>query len=334
MTPPKPTILIIGAGAVGLSLAGKLARVATVYAVCRKRHADVIRARGLRMEGVWGDQTVQDITCITVPDEPLPHADLIFVTAKGIDTRSICTTYAGMLRGRPVASIQNGIGNEEVIAGFTDHVIGGTITTNFSIAGAGHVQVRSQSAPMKLGVYPIAGSGEDTNERTAIALCRLVAILEEAGIPAEQSGSIRSDIWAKSLLNISVNPIGALLGVPVGALQEAHLRENVEGLIRETYAVVDAEGVRLPWKDADTYLTHLFSVLIPDFAAVFTSMYYDIVNGRMTEIDLLNGYVVKRGAELGIPTPYNRCITNLIHFRETMNERDERISVAELTPTE
>lgn len=334
MTPPKPTILIVGAGAVGLALAGKMARVATVYAVCRERHAAAIRAQGLRMEGVWGDLTVQDITCVTGPDEPLPDPDLIVITAKGIDTRSICTAYAGTLRGRPVASIQNGIGNEEVIAGFTDHVIGGTITTNFSIAGAGHVQVRSQSAPMKLGVYPIAGSGEDTNERTAIALRRLVAILEEAGIPAEQSGSIRSDIWAKSLLNISVNPIGALLGVPVGALQEAHLRENVEGLIRETYAVADAEGVRLPWKDADTYLTHLFSVLIPDFAAVFTSMYYDIMNGRMTEIDLLNGYVVKRGAELGIPTPYNRCITNLIHFRETMNERDERISVAELTPTE
>jgi 2-dehydropantoate 2-reductase len=334
MTPPKPTILIIGAGAVGLSLAGKLARVATVYAVCRKRHADVIRARGLRMEGVWGDQTVQDITCITVPDEPLPHADLIFVTAKGIDTRSICTTYAGMLRGRPVASIQNGIGNEEVIAGFTDHVIGGTITTNFSIAGAGHVKVRSQSAPMKLGIYPIGGSNEDTDEKTANALRRLLEILEDAGIPAEKSSSIRSDIWGKSLLNIAVNPIGALLGVPVGALQEAHLREIIGALIRETYAVTEKDGIRLPWKDADAYLTHLFSVQIPDFAAVFTSMHHDILNGRMTEIDLLNGYVAERGAELGIPTPYNRCITNLIHFRETMQESDKESSGAGLIPAD
>ena len=107
----RPVVLILGAGAVGLSLAGRLLSVATVYAACRPAHAGAIRERGLVMEGIWGNATHGGITCVTGPDEVPPGIDFVIITAKGTDTRAICEEYAGQLRDRPVASLQNGIGN-------------------------------------------------------------------------------------------------------------------------------------------------------------------------------------------------------------------------------
>jgi len=303
----RPIILILGAGAVGLSLAGRLSEAATIYAACRPVHAEAIRRQGLVMEGVWGDTTHDGITPITGPDEVPPDVDFIIITAKGTDTRAICEEYAGILRDRPVASLQNGIGNEDIISRYTRIVIGGTVTTNFAVVGPGYVRVSSESAPMRLGAW--SGDGAAIPDR-------LIAIIRSAGIPAEADGDIRSGKWAKALLNIAVNPICALLAAPVGATADESVREIVAGLIREVFAVAGAEGVHLPWATADGYLAHLFGMQVPDFATVYPSMYYDVQRGRRTEIDLLNGYVARLGERHGIETPYNRCITGLIRYAE------------------
>lgn len=303
----RPVILILGAGAVGLSLAGKLAGTATVYAACRPVHADAIREQGLVMEGIWGTGTVGGIVPIKGPEEVPAGVDIIVITAKGTDTLAICEEYAGVIRGRPVASLQNGIGNEEIIAQYTGIVIGGTVTTNFSVVGPGHVRVQSESAPMCFGVW--SGDGD-----TARALDRLVAVIRHAGIPVGTSDDIRAGKWTKALLNIAVNPICAILRAPVGAAGDEDIREIVIGLIHETFAVAGAEGVRLPWATADDYLAHLFEVQVPDFAAVYPSMYYDVRQGRRTEIDLLNGYIALLGERHGIETPHNRCIAGLVRY--------------------
>jgi 2-dehydropantoate 2-reductase len=304
----RPVIAILGAGAVGLSLAGKLAGAARVYVLCRPVHADAIRERGLLMAGIWGDRTVEGIACIVGPEEVPPTVDYIFITAKGTGTAAICEEFAGLMKGKTVVSLQNGIGNEEVIARYAGSVIGGTVTTNFAVEGPAQVRVKSESGPMMLGSW----SGGD-----AADLDRLVAIVRAAGIPVERSPDIRAGKWAKSLLNISVNPLCALFSVPVGATADDRLREIIAHLVRETFAVMAAEGVRVPWATPDEYLAHLFGVQIPDFAAVYPSMYYDIKKGRTTEIDLLNGYVAALGERHGIPAPYNRCIADLIRFKES-----------------
>ncbi len=308
----RPVILILGAGAVGLSLAGKLRGVARVYAACRPVHADAIRERGLVMEGAWGDGTVDAIACVAGPEEAPSGIDFVIITAKGTDTRAICEEYAGVIRGRPVASLQNGIGNEEVIACYTDTVIGGTVTTNFSVLGPGHVRVLSESAPMHLGIW----SGNDAG-----ILDRLIGVIRSAGIPVEADTDIRSGKWTKALLNIAVNPICALLRAPVRVAADGNVRETVIGLINETFAVADAEGVKLLWATADDYLAHLFSVQVPDFAEVYPSMYYDLRQGRRTEIDLLNGYIARLGERHGIETPHNRCIAGLVRYAEAHPEK-------------
>jgi 2-dehydropantoate 2-reductase len=304
----RPVVLILGAGAVGLSLAGKMAAVAEVYAACRPGHAAAIRERGLVMEGIWGNFSVSGISCVGGPAEAPPDPDYILITAKGTDTQAICEEYASVIRGRPVATLQNGIGNEETIARYTGVVIGGTVTTNFSIVGDGHVRVKSESSPMVFGLW----SGADGD-----ALEGLVALVQEAGIAVRTSGDIRAAKWTKSLLNLSVNPICALLSIPVGEAADCHLREVIGHLIRETFAVMAAEGVRVPWATADDYLAHLFDVQIRDFSTAYPSMYSDIACGRQTEIDLLNGYVAMLGEKHGIPTPYNACIADLIRYRQS-----------------
>ncbi len=302
----RPIILILGAGAVGLSLAGRLAGVAQVYAACRPMHADAIRERGLVMEGVWAG-TISGVTPVTGPDDVPDEVDYVIITAKGTDTPAIAREYAGVLQGRPVASLQNGIGNEDIIAQYTDRVIGGTVTTNFSVVGPGHVRILSESAPACLGVW--SGDADD-------ALDGLISIIKAARIPVEKSPDIRSGKWAKALLNIAVNPICAILRAPVGAAGDEDIRGIVAALVREAFAVANAEGIRLPWASADDYLAHLFSVLVPDFAAVYPSMYSDVMQGRRTEIDLLNGYVARLGEHHGIPTPQNHCIAGLIRYIE------------------
>lgn len=301
----RPVVLILGAGAVGLSFAGRLAGVARVYAACRPMHADAIRERGLVMEGAWGAGTIDGVTPITGPEEVPDGVDFVIITAKGTDTLAVVREYAGVIQGRPVASLQNGIGNEDIIAHYTDIVIGGTVTTNFSVVGPGHVRVLSESAPASFGVW----SGD-----AGKALDGLISIIRAAKIPVEKSPDIRSGKWAKALLNIAVNPICAILRAPVGAAGDPDIRGIIAGLIREAFAVADAEGVSLPWATADDYLAHLFSVQVPDFATVYPSMYYDILQGRQTEIDLLNGYVARLGKRHGIPTPQNQCIAGLVRY--------------------
>ncbi|QSZ66485.1 ketopantoate reductase family protein [Methanofollis aquaemaris] len=303
----RPVVLILGAGGVGLSLAGALAGVARVAVACRPRHAATVRRDGLVMEGVWGDRIVREIACIAGPEEAPSAPDLVIITAKGFDTRAICEEYAAVLRGSTVASLQNGIGNEEIIAEYAGTVIGGTVTTNFSVVGDGHVKAKSQSSPMVLGLW----SGPDDE-----SLQRLVALIRSAGILVEAVNDIRSAKWSKSLLNLSVNPICALLSIPVGKAADLRLRSVIEHIVSETFAVMEAGGVRTAWPSAKDYLDYLFSVQVPDFATAYPSMYYDIQAGRKTEIDLLNGYVAGQGERLGIQTPYNRCIADLIRFRE------------------
>lgn len=304
----RPVVLILGAGAVGLSLAGKMAGVAEVHAACRPAHAAAIRERGLLMEGIWGNTSVSGISCVGGPTEAPQDPDYILITAKGTDTQAVCEEYASVIRGRPVATLQNGIGNEETIARYTGTVIGGTVTTNFSVVGDGHVRVKSESSPMVFGLW----RGDD-----GAALDGLVAIIRDAGIAVRTSEDIRAAKWTKSLLNLSVNPLCALLSVAVGETADAHLRDVIGHLMRETFAVMAAEGVRVPWATADDYLAHLFGVQIRDFSAAFPSMYYDIAGGRQTEIDLLNGYIAALGEKHGIPTPYNACIAELIRYRQS-----------------
>ncbi len=301
-------IVVLGAGAVGLTVAAKLSRVADVHAVARKRHANAVRERGLRMTGIWGEGAYR-FSCSEDLPRAWQNADYYIVTAKSTDTEAVCRQFADAIRGREVASLQNGIGNEEIIGRFTDRIIGAMIITGFEWRGDASVHVSVEAAPMKLGRFP---SGMDD----AVGL--LADLIRKSGIRAEATTEIRTDLWGKTLYNCALNPLGALMNVPYGALADPHAWTIVTAIVREAYRVAEAEGVALPWETPEAYLEHLRTTQLPATAAHHSSMLQDLVRGRKTEIDFMNGAVAALARKHGIDAPYNTCIAELIRLRERL----------------
>ncbi|WFN37726.1 2-dehydropantoate 2-reductase [Methanomicrobium antiquum] len=327
MISKEPKIMILGAGAVGLSIAGMLSKNCYVSAVCRKRHADAISQKGLYKSGIWGEEIIHDIRCYTKSDELFEELipsdnkkfDFIIITSKSSDTEKICEEYQNLFKNNIIVSIQNGIGNEEIIEKYAENIIGATITTNFSSPKDGFVKVMSESEPLKLGIYPCEFRKNSHNNSIPdynSELEQLIEIFKKSGINAKRSKNIRSAIWEKSLLNIAVNPLTALLSIPVGDVLDENLKSLITGLIKETFLVMSAKKITTKWAGPEDYLNYLFDILIPSFSNAYTSMYQDIQLNRKTEIDFINGAVVRFGKEQKIETPFNSCICSLIKYQE------------------
>jgi 2-dehydropantoate 2-reductase len=298
---------ILGAGAVGLSLAARLSKVVQVYAVARTRHVARIRDEGFSLSGIWGEES-----CTFRCGENLPENeqfDYFLITAKSVDTRQICDQFADVIAGREVVSLQNGIGNEEIIAEYTDRVIGGMIITGFEWRGEASVHVSVEGGPIRLGRYP---EGMDR------AVFELLNVLRSAGLNVEGSQNIRSDLWGKALYNCALNPLGALMGVNYGALSDPHAWEIITGIVSEIFSVASAEGVDLPWESPEAYLDYLEGTQLPATAGHHSSMLQDLRRGRITEIGFLNGAIMERGQAHAIPVPFNTILTNLIRFKESL----------------
>jgi 2-dehydropantoate 2-reductase len=310
---PGVRVLLLGAGAVGLSVAAKLSVVCTVHAVCRPASAKAIGERGFSLTGIWGKDTYRFSAADTVPAGT--RYDYVIITSKSKDTDAVCRQFAPFIRDTETVSLQNGIGNEEIIGRYTDHVIGGMIITGFEWRDDASVHVSVEAGPAKLGRFP---EGMDAR------IEELVSLIGKSGIPVEGSSSIRTDLWGKTLYNCALNPLGAVMGVPYGELAAPPSWRIISGIVREAFAVVAAEGVQLPWSTADDYLAFLHDVQLPATARHHSSMLQDLSRGRTTEIGFLNGAVVEKGRAHAIPTPCNDFIVDLIRFRESLAGREER----------
>jgi len=299
-------ILILGAGAVGLPLAVKLSRVADVVAVTREPYASIISSQGLLISGAWGTETGRFKCVSEVTDDK--NFDYILITSKSQDTESICQQYQGLIGTGEVVSFQNGIGNEETILQYSDRVIGGVVMTGFVRAGDREVRVTANAGAMQIGRFP---DGFDAGVQG------LADLMTCAGIPVETAEHIKGKLWSKNLINCSLNPLSAITGVTYGRLKEPDSWHIIDQIAREIFAVVKSEGISLQWGDPDAFLGYLYGALIPVMAGHSSSMLQDILHGHKTEIDYLNGAVVAAGKRLGVATPYNACISDIIRFKES-----------------
>ena len=302
-------ILVLGAGAVGLPLAAKLSRVAEVVAVTRESYARIISQKGLEICGAWGIE-FDRFTCVSELEGETDF-DYILITSKSQDTEGLCRQYKDLIAVSEVASFQNGIGNEETISGYSDHIIGGVVLTGFVREGDREIRVTANAGPMQIGRFP---EGLDAGVQG------LADVMARAGIPVETTAHIKGKLWSKNLINCSLNPLSAITGVTYGELTDPDSWHIIEKLVRETYAVVQCDEISLQWSDPDTFLTYLHESLIPVMAGHSSSMLQDIVHGHKTEIDYLNGAVVTSGKRLGIATPYNACVCDLIRFKESLKK--------------
>jgi 2-dehydropantoate 2-reductase len=295
-------VCVVGCGAVGSLFAANLSLLDDVEVWAfdvSQAHVDAINAGGLRLSGAG---EVVGRPRATSDAAALPPCDFGIVATKAMHTGAAVEATAAAFRDGAVASVQNGIGNEEVIARHVARVIRGTTFPAGKILAPGHVQwdVKGDTT---FGPFEPQPAAVEEVERLADACTR-------AGMPAEAVADARGPQWRKVIFNASTNPVGALTGLTHGRVcEDPALRALVSGLVDEGKAVAAAQEIVLD-ADPEALIDHAAK---PEVAYDHkASMLQDVEARRQTEIDYLNGGIVRFGRELGVPTPLNEAITALV----------------------
>jgi 2-dehydropantoate 2-reductase len=297
-------IAVLGCGAIGSLYAAHLTRAAgvEVWAVDPWReHVAAIRSGGLRVTGLA--EFVAPVHA--VPDAAeLPPCQLGIVATKALQTHTAVAAARTALAGAGVVSVQNGIGNEERIAELLPRVIRGTIVTAGAITAPGVVRY---DAPGDSWIGPFEPSPAKPGE---IAL--LARLLNEGGLTTHAVEDARGPQWAKVVFNAATSPLSALTGLSVGQVcTDPALRVEVDRLIAEALAVCDAAGIVLtrdPRAAVDEAILQAYGHK--------PSMLQDVLAGRPTEIDVLNGGIAAEGRRAGVPTPGHDAMVALVHGLE------------------
>jgi 2-dehydropantoate 2-reductase len=295
-------VCVVGCGAVGSLFAANLARLDDVevwaYDVSQA-HVDAINANGLRLTGA-GD-VVARLRATTSAAE-LPLCDFGIVATKAMHTEGAIAATAHAFADGAVATVQNGVGNEEVVAGHIARVIRGTTFPAGKILEPGVVQwdVKGDTT---LGPFEPQPARTDEIERLADACTR-------AGMPSAAVTDARPAQWRKVIFNAATNPIGALTGLTHGRVcEDPALRRLVSGLVDEGKAVAAVQGIELD-ADPEALIDHAAR---PEVAYGHkASMLQDVEAHRPTEVDFLNGGIARFGRDHGVPTPLNDAVVALI----------------------
>ena len=292
-------IAVVGAGAVGSYFGGMLARAGhPVTLIGRASHVEAVAAHGLRIESLSWDETIP--MRATTSLDAVREASVVLVCVKTVDTGFVARTIAPSLQpGTLVVSLQNGVENVAVMkasGGFD--ATPAVVYVAVEVIAPGHVKhtgrgdLLVENAP---GVYEFA------------------ATCGEAGVPCRVVDDLAPDLWMKLVMNCAFNAVSALGDVHYGAIAANDAaRETVARAVEEAQAVAHAAGVRLPEPDLKPVAWKLAAAM----PQATSSTAQDLARGRKTEIDALNGYVARRGKELGVPTPVNQALTALVHLRE------------------
>jgi 2-dehydropantoate 2-reductase len=262
-------------------------------------HVDAMNANGLRLTGAG--EVVGNLRATSDAAE-VPACDFGIVATKAMHTEGAIAATARAFTDGAVASVQNGVGNEEVIARHVSRVIRGTTFPAGKILEPGVVQwdVKGDST---FGPFEPSPATAEEIERLADACTR-------GGMPTKAVEDARPAQWRKVIFNAATNPVGALTGLTHGRVCErADLRALVSSLVAEGKAVSAAQGITLD-ADPEELIDHAAQ---PDVAYDHkASMLQDVEARRLTEIDFLNGGIGRFGRELGIATPLNDAVTALI----------------------
>jgi 2-dehydropantoate 2-reductase len=295
-------VCVVGCGAVGSLFAANLAQLEDVevwaYDLARD-HVEAINARGLRLSGAG--ELVGRVSATSDAAE-LPPSDFGIVATKAMHTESAIAATAHVFAEGAVCSVQNGLGNEEALARHVARVIRGTTFPAGRVVEPGRVQwdVKGDTT---IGPFEPSPAPLQEVERLAEACTR-------AGLPTAAVADARGPQWRKVIFNAATNPVGALTGLTHGRVcEDPALRRLVSGLVDEGKAVADAQGIVLD-ADPEELIDHAAR---PEVAYDHkASMLQDVEARRETEIDYLNGGIVRFGREHGVPTPLNEGIHALV----------------------
>jgi 2-dehydropantoate 2-reductase len=299
-------VCIVGCGAVGSLFAANLATLDDVEVWAfdlYREHVDAINAGGLRLSGAG--EVVGRLRATADASELAP-CDFGIVATKAMHTDAAVAATAHAFADGAVASVQNGVGNEETIAPHVPRVIRGTTFPAGKLLEPGHVQwdVKGDTT---IGPFEPQPASEDEVRALADACTR-------AGMPTAAVADARPAQWRKVIFNASTNPIGALTGLTHGRVcEDPALRRLVSGLVNEGKAVAAVQGIELD-ADPEALIDHAARKEVAyDHKA---SMLQDVEARRLTEVDFLNGGIARFGRQHGVPTPLNDAVVALIKGME------------------
>jgi 2-dehydropantoate 2-reductase len=295
-------VCVVGCGAVGSLFAANLAQLDDVEVWAydlASDHVDAINANGLRLSGAG--EVVGRLRA-TADAAELPACAFGIVATKAMHTGPAIAATAHAFAEGSVCTVQNGLGNEEALAAHVARVIRGTTFPAGRVVEPGHVRwdVKGDTT---IGPFEPSPAPLDEVERLADACTR-------AGLPTTAVADARGPQWRKVIFNAATNPIGALTGLTHGRVcEDTELRALVSGLVDEGKAVAAAQGIVLD-ADPEELIDHAAR---PDVAYDHkASMLQDVEARRETEIDYLNGGIVRFGRELDVPAPLNEAILALV----------------------
>ncbi len=313
-------IIVFGLGALGTAFATFLKEKGeTVYGLTKEKYIPYLKNRKIFVEGIWGNhKAVLDGIYSDITQVPEKDIDLIILTVKSYDTEKALKEIKKKISDKTYLLIaQNGYGNyEKAVKELGEgKVLLGRVIFGAKVIKPGHVKITVNADDVRIG----DSSGKIPDED----VIKIACLLKHSGIPSSFDKNVYKTLWDKILYNCALNPLGALLECNYGKLaQIPETKEMMDRIIDEIFSVASANNIQLNWKNSDEYKKHFYENLIPPTKEHFPSMYYDIKEGKKTEIDALNGAIVELGKKKGIKTPVNEVITNLIKAKEKIKREE------------
>lgn len=260
------------------------------------------------MEGVTGEYTVKVPTLSG--DLPSPP-DLVLICVKSYKTKEACQTIKPRLTPETVVvSLQNGVGNIEILEEIfgRERVLGGVTAEGATLLGIGMIRHAGQ------GETIIGPKGSPHSP-----VKKIIDAFNRAGFKTRSVDNVSDLIWGKLIINVGINALTAITRLKNGRLpQLSGTRLIMEEAIKEAVAVVAAKNIQLPYPDPLGRVMEVCEATAGNMA----SMLQDVLKERMTEIDFINGAIVREGRSRGIPTPVNLTLTSLVQtIQETYQEK-------------
>lgn len=304
-------VAIVGVGAMGSLFAYLFCQAGYspwLLDKCQER-VDAIKKDGLTVEGVTGTHHLA-LHKITTNSEEIGTVDLVIIFVKAYDTEEALRGAVSLIGDKTIVlTLQNGLNNLEKITGITGtkRVVGGTTAHGATQLSHGHIRHAGIGGT-------IIGSlnGEEVKE-----IDKVKELLKSSGIKTDITDDLEGTVWSKLIINAAINPLTAITRLKNGEIiKHAELREIQLKIVEEALAVANTKGIAIHYRDPVEKVKDVCRAT----ASNKSSMLQDVMNGKRTEIDYINGAIVSEGGKYHIPTPYNDIMTRLVRALEVQNQ--------------
>jgi 2-dehydropantoate 2-reductase len=320
--PAVKRVVVMGAGAVGSYFGGMLARAGVpMTMIARPAHVEAVRRNKLLLDTV----SFQERVAVEASSEPsaVRDANVVLFCVKGQDNEETARAIAPHLSADAVVvSLQNGVDNVERIRTASGiDALPAVVYIAAAMPEPGHVR-HTGLGELIVGEFAERRGGAELHPSRAE---QIAALFASANVPCRISGDIRADMWAKFITNCGANAVSAIAQASYGEIgRYDESRELMSRVVEETIAVGRAAGVSMPGEG----FTEKWLENLAKFGDAFSSTAQDLARGKRTEIESLNGYIVRRGAELGVATPSNFALYAIVKLLEDKAAQHEKAQQA------